>query len=169
MAFVVKSDTLNRAKVGHEEEWVEYQPGVKFLIRGMGHRFVQVGIQAHREAQQQVYARFRAGDVSALAQGKTEFEMNVSVLGGLVLAGWDGVTLETGDSLPYVPDTATAIVSDPENQELVEWLIAEASRISREAKEKADRRMGKSSSATGGNPNGETKPKSNEKSPDASE
>lgn len=169
MAFVVKSDTLNRAKVGHEEEWCEFEPGVSFLIRGMGHRFVQVGIQANREAQQQVYARFRAGDVSALAQGKTEFELNVSVLGGLVLADWKGVTLESGDELTFTPDTATAVVSDPDNQPLVEWLIAEASRISRDAKEKLDGRVGKSSSATGGKRSGATKPKSSEKSQESSE
>src|SRR5690606_27466080 len=99
MAFIVKSSTLNREKTGLEEEWDEFQHGVEFLIRGMGHNFVQVGIQAYTEEQERVRTRFLAGDVAALAKGKTMVDINTTVLGTLVLAGWEGVKLESGEDL----------------------------------------------------------------------
>jgi len=169
MAFVVKSSTLNRPKIGAEEELLEYQPGVKFLVRGMGHRFVQVGIQANRENQQQVYSRYLAGDISALAKGQTDMEINSGVLGALVLGGWEGVTTEDGEELEYTPEVAKAVVTDPDNLALVEWLIAEATRITREAHERLEQRVGKSSSASAGKKSGATKPRSNAKSPSDSE
>lgn len=169
MAFIVKSSTLNREKTGLEEEWVEFQPGVEFLIRGMGHNFVQVGIQAYAEDQERVRNRFLAGDVSALAKGKTMVDINTTVLGTLVLADWKGVKLETGEDLEYAPDTAKAIVSDPDSIKLVEWLIAEATRITKEAQERLAERLGKSSSASAGKKSGATKPRSNAQSPSDSE
>lgn len=169
MAFIVKSSTLNRERTGLEEEWCVFQPGVRFLVRGMGHDFVQIGIQAYTEEQERVRTRFLAGDVSALAKGKTLVDINTTVLGTLVLAGWEGVALESGDDLEYTPDHAKAIVSDPDNAKLVEWLIAEATRITKEAQEQLAERLGKSSSTSAGKKSGATKPRSNAQSPSDSE
>lgn len=166
MALIIKSSTLNRPQVGAEEEWCEYQPGVSLLIRGLRHRFVEIGIQANQEAQQQVHARYLAGDISALSQGKTAVEMHLSVLCGLVLADWKGVELENGEELPFSLDTAKAIVSDPDNLKLVEWIAAEAGRISREAHERAEAQLGKSSSGSNGKKKPEPKKATPAPSPD---
>lgn len=106
--------------------------------------------------------------MSALAQGQTDVEINSGVLGALVLGGWEGVTLENGDELEYTPESATAVMMDPDSVPLVEWLIAEAARITREAQERLGLRVGKFVSTTAGKKSGAVKRPSSAKSPSAS-
>lgn len=150
MSLVINSGALEKRHPDAQEEWREYQPGVKFLIRGIRHRFVQIGLQAKREHQAQVFSRLNGGDLSALKQGKTEEEIGTEMMGQLVVAGWSGLELESGEELPYSPEAATAILSDPEHYDLAIWAMAEATKVSREAAERAESRLGKSSPATDG-------------------
>lgn len=150
MALVVKASTLNRKKIGDEQEWLDHPGGGTFLVRGMGHRIVQIGIQADREEQQQAYALYRAGDATALESARTLMEINIGVLAGLVLGDWKDVILEDGSALEYTPESAAAILTDEENTDLVNWLVVEATRISKEASEKIGAIMGKSSTASSG-------------------
>ncbi|MFT8276097.1 hypothetical protein ACMSSJ_11220 [Kerstersia gyiorum] len=150
MTFIVKSSALQKQQPDAQEEWREYQPGVKFLIRGIAHRYVQIGLQAKREKQREVFSRLNSGDLSALRQGKTESEIGIEMLGELVVAGWEGVALESGEDLPYSPETATAILSSPDHQDLTVWALAEAAKISQEAAKRAESRLGKPSPATDG-------------------
>lgn len=169
MAMIIKSSTLTRENIGAEQEWVDYAEGVKILVRGMAHKIVQVGLQAHREAQERAFAQYRAGDVSALAQGSTSVEINSALLGELVIADWSGLQLETGEKLDYSPGAAKSIVSDPEHIALCEWLVVQSVRISKEAADRLEGRVGKSSRSTGGTKNGGTKRQSSAKSPADSE
>lgn len=150
MSLVIKSTALQKGQPDSQEEWCEYQPGVKFLIRGIAHRYVQIGLQAKRERQAQVFAQLNSGNLSALKQGKTEGEIGTEMLGELVVAGWSGLTLESGEELPYSPETAIAILSSPDHSDLAIWALAEATKISQEAAKRADARLGKSSPATDG-------------------
>lgn len=144
MALIVKSSSLKARQPDLQEEWVEYQEGVKFLIRGIAHRFVQVGLQAKREKQLRVFDLYNSGNVSVLSQGKTEAEINNELLGELILVDWQGVTLENGEDLPYSEKDAIAILSNPEHQDLVVWILAESMRISDDAKKRVQERLGKS-------------------------
>lgn len=144
MTFIVKSSSLKARQPDLQEEWVEYQEGVKFLIRGITHRFVQVGIQAKRERQSQVFDLYNSGNVGALSQGKTEAEISNEVLGELIVIDWQGVKLESGEELPYSAKDATAILSNPDHQDLAVWLLAESLRISDDAKNRVQERLGKS-------------------------
>lgn len=150
MTLVIKTSSLQKQQPDALEEWREYQPGVKFLIRGITHRYVQIGLQAKRERQQQVFARLNNGDMSALQQGKTEGEIGIEMLGELVVAGWDGVTLESGELLPYSPEAAIAILSGEDHQALAVWALAESTKISQEASARATSRLGKPLPATDG-------------------
>ena len=150
MSLVIKSTALQKSQPDAQEEWCEYQPGVKFLIRGITHRYVQIGLQAKRERQAQVFSRLNNGDLTALKQGKTDGEIGAEMLGELVVAGWEGLKLESGEELPYSPEGATAILSSPDHGDLAVWALAEATKISQEAAKRAEARLGKSSPATGG-------------------
>lgn len=160
MSFVIKKDALTRREPEGLERWVEYQPGVKFLIRGLSHRFVQVGMEAKREQQSHVYQRYNVGDRAALEQGKTREELGNEMLGELIVADWKGLSLEDGSALSYAPETATAIFSAPEYQDLAVWAMAQSVEISKEFNARVEKRMGKSLSATAGkreNPEGAKK------------
>lgn len=150
MTFVIKQTALQRREPEGLEKWVEYQPGVRFLIRGITHRYVQIGLQAKREQQMQIFNRFNSGDMTALKSGKTEGEIGTEMLGELIVADWQGLTLESGEALPYSPETATAIFSSPDHSDLAIWAMAEATKISQEAAKRAEARLGKSSPATDG-------------------
>lgn len=150
MSLVINSAALEKRQPEAHEDWRDYQPGVKFLIRGINHRFVQIGLQAKREHQAQIFARINRGDLTALKQGKTEDEIGNETIAELVVADWSGLTLESGEELPYSTEAAMAIFSDPEHYDLAIWAMAEAAKISREASERMDARLGKSSPATDG-------------------
>lgn len=152
MTFVIKQTALQRREPEGLEKWVEYQPGVRFLIRGITHRFVQIGLQAKREQQMQIFNRFNSGDMTALKQGKTEGEIGVEMIGELVVADWEGLRLEDGSDLPYTPEASTAIFSDPEYSDLAVWAMAEATKISQEVAKRTEARLGKPSSASDGKP-----------------
>lgn len=72
------------------------------------------------------------------------------MMGELVVDGWSGLTLEGGEELPYSPGSATAIFSSREHRDLTVWALAEAIRISSEASERAESRLGKSLLVTDG-------------------
>lgn len=164
MAFIVKKSVLAAKPVEHGEEWREYQPGVKLLIRGLGHRIVRVGLEIHQGRNQSVLARYDAGDISALNDAAPQQEQSVRMLAELVIADWEGFQDEDGEELPYSVDTAKAVLSSEEGSPLLVWAVAQAGEITKSATEQLDAVKGKSLPATSGKGSGQAKkaePKSN--------
>jgi len=160
MAFVVKQVHLEKKTPDHNEEWRTYQPGVKLLLRGLNHDVVRVGIEMMQSKQQGIFMRFEAGDIAALSEGKTQNELNIRMLGELVIADWEGFELEDGSPVEFTTEVATKILAHPDNADLVVWAVAQAKAIGQAAAAELEGQVGKPSSASAGKRSGGAKQKS---------
>ena len=103
--------------LAEEGAWVEFQPGISFLIRRERTPQYVSAIQAiHKRHKRQLDAGTASNEVIDAAMAEAQARH--------ILVGWSGLT--EGDDhkpLPYSVDAALAIMRDPAYQELRDWVM----------------------------------------------
>ena len=127
-------------------EWVDYPSGGKFKIRGIFQpefRRVMEIVNAEQSLE--------ADDISLISIdriNKRNEKLSLSV-GSFLVEDWDGIELTTGEKLEYNKENVELIFSkSKQSDNLITFVLNEASRIQKDAIGQLNKEMGKSLKST---------------------
>lgn len=113
---MVQLPTLD-TKRSEEGRWVEYVPGISVLIARAGNRAAR---DMMMKLGQRSMARLRAGSRSAVET------INRKVMAHCIIRDWKGMSDDKGKNIPYSPEMALEIISDPRYAQFYEFCQTES-------------------------------------------
>ena len=113
MVQLPKLDT----KKSEEGRWVEYVPGISVLIARSRNR---KALDMMAKLGQRSLRRIQSGSTEALDS------ITKQVVAHTIIRGWRGMTDDDGADIPYSPEKALEIISDPRYADFLEFVQTEA-------------------------------------------